>query len=171
MGCDINARDALNRTPLHFALANNRSETAVELIGLGADVNAASQAGWTPLMSATMRNYDYIVADILARGGNIGAVTLGRQTAMFVAAAFGASNSVRILARHGGDVSPQTDVLGYTPLIFASGNCDATTVGSLLDGGACANHETADHVTALRFAEQRGRAENVDLLKKYGATV
>ena len=52
-GADIEKRDKVGRTPLHFAAANGSNPDLIEmLVSRGADVNAQSDGGDTPLMKA-----------------------------------------------------------------------------------------------------------------------
>ena len=46
---DVNAKDKMGRTPLHWASWYNRIEIAELLIKAGADVNAKNNEGMTPL--------------------------------------------------------------------------------------------------------------------------
>jgi ankyrin repeat protein len=46
---DVNARDANNRTPLHYAAEQNNPALATFFIAMGADVNAEDNDGETPL--------------------------------------------------------------------------------------------------------------------------
>jgi len=48
-GTDVNARNSMGRTPLHYAAAYNRKEVVELLIAAGADVHAKGADGRTPL--------------------------------------------------------------------------------------------------------------------------
>ena len=66
-GTDVDARDVLNKTPLHSAAESDHKEIAELLITEGADVNAKDIAGSTPL------DYDFgfenEIADLLRKHG------------------------------------------------------------------------------------------------------
>ena len=54
-GAEVDARDNVERTPLHFAAANGSNIDLIdELVNRGADVNAQSLGGDTPLIKAIM---------------------------------------------------------------------------------------------------------------------
>jgi ankyrin repeat protein len=94
-GADVNHRNRLGLTPLHFAclgvganIALKKFDSGViipgsnalpELVGLlvesGADVNAATRDGFTPLMAAAQEGYLSIVRALLDAGGDPAAVT------------------------------------------------------------------------------------------------
>lgn len=48
-GCDINARNDKQLTPLHLAMIGGHSRIVETLVGYGADVNAVDIRGNTPL--------------------------------------------------------------------------------------------------------------------------
>jgi ankyrin repeat protein len=67
-GATVNARDALGRTPLLMAVAQNRLEVVRLLLARGADPDAADNAGVTPLQLATDKDLTGIAA-LLQRAG------------------------------------------------------------------------------------------------------
>ena len=91
-GAEVNARDDIGWTPLHYALVKGSKrpgfQTANMLLERGADVNAATAAvGWTPLhlaahLSGVGYAYGYdgpdvldIVQQLIERGADVGART------------------------------------------------------------------------------------------------
>ena len=91
-GAEVNARDDIGWTPLHYALVKGSKrpgfQTANMLLERGADVNAATAAvGWTPLhlaahLSGVGYAYGYdgpdvldIVRQLIERGADVGART------------------------------------------------------------------------------------------------
>ena len=71
-GTDVNAKDNLGATPLHWAIFKGHKEIAELLISEGADVNAKAQESalglTTPLDWAITRNHTEI-ADLLRKHG------------------------------------------------------------------------------------------------------
>jgi len=67
-GADVNARDKVERTPLHWAACMGHTALAELLLSQGADVNAEDQVGLTPLQLAILtRNAE--LADLLLKHG------------------------------------------------------------------------------------------------------
>ena len=70
-GANVNARDGVDRTPLHFAAANGKDLELIELlVENGADVNAQSIGGDTPLMKAIMFDNVEAVEVLLDKGAD-----------------------------------------------------------------------------------------------------
>jgi len=71
-GFDIDAFDDLSRTPLHYAVEDERYQAAELLIELGADVNSHDEEmiGETPLSLAVQGNYSEMVELLLKHGAN-----------------------------------------------------------------------------------------------------
>ncbi len=68
------ARNTMQVTPLHSAIAHGNPETARALAQLllahGADVNVAQAGGWTPLHQAAAHGHVDVVAMLLAHGAD-----------------------------------------------------------------------------------------------------
>lgn len=71
-GLDIDAFDDLSRTPLHYAVENERYQAAELLIDLGAVVNRHDEEmiGETPLSLAVQGDYPEMVELLLMHGAN-----------------------------------------------------------------------------------------------------
>ena len=68
----MNAKDEVEWTPLHYAVAMSHKEIAEELLVNGADVNAKDIGGDTPL-DVAMSGNDKKIADLLRKlGGQTG---------------------------------------------------------------------------------------------------
>jgi hypothetical protein len=65
-GTDINIQDDLDETPLHQAIENSKTETALTILRNGADINIKNERGYTPFELATRlyRFYDPSRTDI-----------------------------------------------------------------------------------------------------------
>src|SRR5215510_3227938 len=61
-------RDAVQGTPLHFALAQGLPQVAVALLQAGADPNSRNRTGQTALIVAVNRDYTEVVHALLAKG-------------------------------------------------------------------------------------------------------
>ena len=69
-GADVNVRDMIRRTPLHY-VANK--EIAELLIANGADVNAKNLTSRTPLLVAAIRGHKEIAELLIANGADVNA--------------------------------------------------------------------------------------------------
>jgi len=67
-GADINALDSQGRTALHWAVEESRHDAVAELLRLQASVFAQDRQGNTPLHLAAVGNSDAIVDTLLAAG-------------------------------------------------------------------------------------------------------
>jgi len=65
-GSDVNAKDDLGATPLHWATVNGHKEIVELLIGEGADINARDRRGSTPLNWAVFHPQ---IEDLLRKHG------------------------------------------------------------------------------------------------------
>ena len=67
-GTDVNAKDVIKRTPLHYAAFYGHKVVAELLIAEGADVNAKTKSGFTPLDATSVFNKTE-TADLLRKHG------------------------------------------------------------------------------------------------------
>lgn len=59
-GAQVNAKNAVERTPLHFAAQSGRADIGTYLIKHGADLNMQDSLGWTPrwfICNACLQHY------------------------------------------------------------------------------------------------------------------
>lgn len=90
-------RNGMANTPLHAALASNRSDVARLLIKAGADVSIGDGAGWTPLHLAAANGNRELVAELLERGARPDTATDKGETALALAAAKGHAEIAALL--------------------------------------------------------------------------
>ncbi len=67
-GCDVNARDNVGDTALHYAVLKGYYSIMQLLIHYGADVNAKNKLGQTPLRYAALKG-DFDTVDYLIKHG------------------------------------------------------------------------------------------------------
>lgn len=83
LGADINTIDN-NRTPLEYAIENQRNEEAKMLITCGADVNIGNiETEDTPLMGAAYYGQVDVVESLLKNGVNINARNRSGKSALW----------------------------------------------------------------------------------------
>jgi len=72
-GVDVNAKDNIGFTPLHYAAQSGRKEIVELLIAKGADVNAKNGIGWTPLLFAATWGHKEVAELLIAKGADANA--------------------------------------------------------------------------------------------------
>jgi ankyrin repeat protein len=137
-GADVNARNAAGATALMWA-ATDLAKVRL-LVDRGADINVESTLGHTALELAAMSDSSAeTVRLLLAHGANPKAVDRMLKMSTLHAAALGNdSDSFRQLVAAGVDVNA-TDVIGFTPLMYAAQNGNLEVVKLLLSKGANVN--------------------------------
>ena len=73
-GANVNAKDMIDRTPLHWAAIYGYTERTKILLKAGAKVNAKNKIGWTPLHLAAWRGYTEVVKILLKAGADVNAM-------------------------------------------------------------------------------------------------
>jgi len=103
-GDDVNCRDALGRTPLHYAAARGRREVVCLLLQRKADPNAIDEARATALHRAAARGHEVIVSLLVRGSAAVDAQCLLQMTALHYAAKGNHEGTVKALLRSGADV-------------------------------------------------------------------
>jgi ankyrin repeat protein len=116
----VSATDSQGDTPLHWAAAEGRFETAKFLIEKGADVNATNHFGGTPLLVVARDKVAPAVVQLLLQSGaRVGATDGSGENALHKLAWFGYPQenirSAQILLDAGADVNVKNRQ-GKTPL-------------------------------------------------------
>jgi ankyrin repeat protein len=135
VGADVNAKDNLGVTPLHWASENGHVQVVIELLGHGANIEAKENAGWTPLHLASMRGHVQVVVELLEHGADIEANDNEDGTPLHYACYNSTATVVNELLSRGANIEAKTNQ-GNTPLNFASLKGNFPVVKALLSGGA-----------------------------------
>ncbi len=114
----VHTRDALEKTPLFFAVQYKRLDAMEALVAHGADVNAVDRTGMTPLHAAAMYGRREAAEWLLAHGADAGAADQFGDTPLHTAAIFGQGGVVKALRSAGVSLTAE-NADGRTPLMLA----------------------------------------------------
>ena len=114
-GTDVNEKDDVQMTPLHYAYTKEIAELLIEN---GADVNAKDDGGGTPLNAAALSGHKEIVELLIAKGADVNVMRFD-GTPLHLAAAVGNKEIIEILIAKGADVNLKT--FNKTPIDAANG--------------------------------------------------
>ena len=119
LGANVNARDSMNLTPLHWAASVGARADIVELlINEGAIVDARDVFEETPLHRHALRKENSIESaqKLIARGASINAVNISGKSVLHLALMYHNSKSVKMLISHSVNIDAK-DNGGCTPLL------------------------------------------------------
>jgi len=71
VGLDVNVRDDINSTPLHYACSNGAKQTMELLVERGANLNAQNDKGLTPLHTLITKRYDAVALWLVRQGADL----------------------------------------------------------------------------------------------------
>ena len=101
-GADVDARDALGRTPLYYAIYNKHPRITGLLVQSGANVNVKYKADKTPLHLAAELGDTSTVRLLLKAGAKVNALDIDQGTPLDWAVGTLHSDTADILRKHGG---------------------------------------------------------------------
>ena len=173
-GADLDARDAMGRTPLHVATYARQAEAIGVLARAGARLDALENDRYDAVTIAAVADDVPTLALLLSLGANPGQTTSRYDgTALIAAAHLGHDEVVRRLIAAGAPLD-HVNNLHWTALIEAivlgdGGPRHQRTLVSLVDAGA--NLQLADRQghTPLQLATARGYGAMVEKLRTAGA--
>ncbi|MBI1788027.1 MAG: ankyrin repeat domain-containing protein [Acidobacteria bacterium] len=168
-GADVNARNRMDSTPLHWAVADERKTRL--LTERGAAVNAKTDEGRTPLyLAASQRNSTAGLQVLLEKGADPNLTTLTGRTPLMAASGGGDVAAMKLLLDKGANVKAVSGA-GSSALMDAATSRNPEAVRLLLDHGADVNAKTKRNQTALSAAAMQGAEATVKLLLDRGAQV
>jgi len=164
-GYDVNAKNKLMRTALHYASEKGHTEVARLLISHGAYVNATNSDARKPLHYAAMRGDKQTVELLLSKGADINAKDRYGSTPLFEAmtsTAAGRKEVVELLVAKGAKV-PALHLAAYMGDIEKLKKC--------LQDGMDINSQGNFCCTALHLAANSDKKDIVEFLISKGARV
>jgi len=153
---DVNQKDMLGWTALHFACYTENSIDTMHMLGInGADPNAKSLSGETPFdIACRYQRLDQVMV-MIGMGADVNSRTDTQRTALHVAGYHGDIECIQSIVERGGDLNAQ-DERGYTALHLASERGHLGAVDVLLRLGAYSHIKSDTEGTALNIASRRG---------------
>ncbi len=129
----LEARDALEATPLIVASTEGHVDVVEYLLEKGAFVNATVAAGNSSLHFASMGDHLDVASLLINAGADVGLLNERRRTPLATAVSRNISpDIVTLLVENGADLSP-VDFIGMTPLKIAIYSPADSIVNRLLD--------------------------------------
>jgi ankyrin repeat protein len=169
----LEARDALERTPLHMAAIQGREAVVGHLLGCGADAEAKNLNAVTALAAACSHGHVAVAQMLLWSGrcGDIGACGNRHGRTALHRAAWGAHAAVVEMLLSAGADADARDKDGFTPMHSASRNGHLAIVDQLLTSRRHNGLDTRDErgQTCLSLASRYGHASVVRRLLSAGA--
>ncbi|XP_049852242.1 osteoclast-stimulating factor 1-like [Schistocerca gregaria] len=102
-GQDVNSRDAVQSTPLHWSSGSGYARAVAWLLDHGADINAVNKLGDTALHKAAWRCHQETVELLCARGADCSVVNRHGSTALDLARDAETAAIIRNHSRQGGE--------------------------------------------------------------------
>ena len=170
-GADIEAKDDLGRSPLHWACRSGALATVKMLVKAGAGVRVTDTDGDTCLIFAAYFGHTETVRYIVSFPEvDVNHKDTDGNTALLLAASHGHTETVRYLVN-----LPEVDVnqVGddFTALHWAGQEDYPNMVKVLIDAGADMDAEDENGCSPLLLASKQGCLDTVKMLLKAGADV
>ena len=167
-GADANAAVATGETVLMRCARTGRVEAVTALLAHGAEVNATESAeDQTALMWAVAERHPTVVRALLEHGANVGARS--RVRCLVISHRLQSELKYGERGRRYGTDAEETDIGGFTPLLFAARHGDLESARLLLAAGANVNDTAPDRTSALVVATHSGHGALATLLLDEGA--
>ncbi len=115
---NLEARNAVDESPLMMASLQGLTELAQKLVAKGADVN---KPGWTPLHYAATKGHIAIISLLLDNHAYIDAESPNGTTPLMMAAHYGTASAVKLLLEAGADPMLK-NAQGLSAIDFAQRN-------------------------------------------------
>ncbi|MCP5105352.1 MAG: hypothetical protein GY950_18330 [bacterium] len=158
-------------SPLGYAVAQGRIETAKLLVANGADPMEKNDGGFTLLHRAGWRSSGEMYKILISKGARVNAVTDFGWTPVHIACMNGNLEGVLILSEKGAKLNLK-DKEGRTPLFLAADRGHADVVSLLLKAGADTAVKEKNYGRApLHMASIRGYGKIAKMLLSKGADV
>ena len=162
---DVNAKDVLKNTPLHYAILNQDSDLIKFLIKNGADVNAKNAYGKTVLHTALERKSIHLVELLLRNGANVNLEKFSGERPLDIAVEMKNKDVVGILLKNGALVNHPKEYTSALHRAVGTGNVEI--VEMLLEHGAECMQKDKTGKTPLAIAKRKGNTDVYKLMSTY----
>ena len=156
-GVPLSVTNGNGETPLYFAAEKGQVEMAKLLIAKGADARALTPTGESVLHAASMIESSTLMSSLIEAGADKNLANRDGETPLHWAAMTGTFLAVKALADAGADLDLQDARAGNTALHDAVSHDDIVLIHYLLSKNVRTDIRNKDGVTALEYAESRGR--------------
>ncbi|XP_059836098.1 ankyrin repeat and death domain-containing protein 1A-like isoform X1 [Hypanus sabinus] len=157
---NLNARNSMNRTALHWAALAGHEEAASLLLDYNALVDAEDKFGMTPVLLAASHGNLTILQTLVKAGATVTARNRLGQTLLHCAALQGHPSVIRYVAEDlEGIPVDDPDQNGKTPLLLAAESGHSDVLRLLRDLGCDLRAVDKESNSALHLAARRGHAE------------
>jgi len=163
---DIEAKNALQETPLHRAALFNRVNIVEYLLERDAEINCRDKDKETPLMMSARKNNVETVRLLLKQNADIFVKDSSDKTCLYVAAEDDCVDVFMVLREHKKVkiLLEEFDKNENTPLHIAAMKGNLKIVEMLLEMGACIDSKNDQNLTPLHLAAKHGRSTIVKML-------
>lgn len=151
-------------TPLIAAAHAGNLKVVEFLIERGANVGAVDAGGKTALHWAALRDHAEVVGVLIKSGADVNAVDDSKATSVSLAARTGSVDALKLLLSSDEIDLNTGDVLGVTPLMWATIRNQEAIVRLLLEVGVDATKVSESGLTAGDYAEFLGFTEVLKIL-------
>lgn len=140
-------------------------ESVRQLVSAGISVNARDPEKRTSLMWAAFNGHTPVASFLIDQGAEIDAKDSNGRTALMYASSGPFTETVELLLNKGAEANIQGTLEGFTALMTAAAEGHLEVVRLLLSRGANPDIKDRDGDTAESFAQEKGHAAVVSLLK------
>ena len=168
-GADVNAKDDIGSTSLHWAVYYNHKEIAELLIEKGAGMNEKNNTGATPLHFAIQKDDNEYAELLIEKGADMNARNNKGETPLDLEIYFGNSETFDLLRKHGAKTGFW--FRAEESINKAAGGGHIEAVKQHLSNGADVHEKDDLRRTPLHGAAIEGHKKIAELLITKGANV
>ncbi|KAL8757713.1 MAG: hypothetical protein Q9184_004131 [Pyrenodesmia sp. 2 TL-2023] len=169
-GGDINWRDDMNMTPLHWAALKGDDKAVAMLLAAGADVDVADSKRKTALHKACLIGSAATVKHLIEYGANVDVGDQYGYRPIHFAVHYNTGGTlISMLLSHGAGIDDARNIFRRTPLIRAVPFNSARSCKFLLEHGADVNIPDREGDTPLFEAATRNAHDCLELLLAWNA--